>query len=307
MSNMKKIIIIISTLCAIKAMAQQDAQYSLYMYNALNVNPAYAGSTPGMTANLLYRYQWLGIEGAPKTLAANVNMRYGHEKLGTGITVVNDRIGLFNRNQIQLAQSYQLRMEKWILSFGLQGYLEQSSGAFANAQFSAMGTQDALFSNNISTTTINFGTGIYAYNNNFWIGYSMPHILKQQMSKETVNDFASTQSIHQYVTAGYLWNINPMWQVKPSFLMKMHQDAGIQTEMGAIGYYNKIFGAGISYRNKDSFIGLIEFQLGDYARLLYAYDKTTSALTGFTTGSHEIMLKFFLSNSYRGQVSPRLF
>ena len=60
--------------------------------------------------------------------------------------------------------------------------------------------------------------------------------------------------------------------------------------MGAIGYYNKIFGAGISYRNKDSFIGLIEFQLGDYARLLYAYDKTTSALTGFTTGSHEIML-----------------
>jgi type IX secretion system PorP/SprF family membrane protein len=307
MMQMKKIISMVMVLVVFKALSQQDAQYSLYMYNALNVNPAYAGSTAGTTASLLYRYQWLGIEGAPKTLAANLNMRYGKERLGTGISVINDRIGLFNRNQVQIAQSYQLRMEKWILSFGLQAYLDQSSGAFSNANFSSMGIQDAMFSSNITTTRINFGTGVYAYNNNFWFGYSMPHILKQQLTKETVNNFSSTQSIHQYVTAGYLWNINDTWQLKPSALVKMHQNTGVQTEMGAIAYYNKFLGAGVSYRNKDSFIGIVEFQMGNYARLLYAYDRTTSALGCFTTGSHEIMLKFFLSNSYRGQVSPRLF
>ena len=112
---MKRILSLIVCLHSLSLWAQQDAQYSLYMYNALNVNPAYAGSTPGMTANMLYRYQWLGIEGAPKTLAANFNTRYGQERLGTGVSIINDRIGLFNRNQIQIAQSYQLRMEKWIL------------------------------------------------------------------------------------------------------------------------------------------------------------------------------------------------
>jgi len=304
---MKRIISLIVCLHTLSLMAQQDAQYSLYMYNALNVNPAYAGSTPGMTANMLYRYQWVGIEGAPKTLAANFNTRYGQEKLGTGVSIINDRIGLFNRNQIQIAQSYQLRMEKWILSFGLQGHFEQSNANFANAQFSSLGTQDALINNNISTFNVNFGAGVYAYNNNFWFGYSMPHILAQKLSKENINNFSSTQTIHQYVTAGYIVKLNDAWQLKPSFLLKMQENVGVQPEFSTIAYYNEKIGAGISYRNKDSFIGIVEMQLGDYARLLYAYDKTTSALSGFTTGSHELMLKFFISNSYRGQVSPRLF
>jgi hypothetical protein len=90
-------------------------------------------------------------------------------------------------------------------------------------------------------------------------------------------------------------------------LVKMHEALTPSIDAGFMAYYGNVVGAGFSNRMNDAWIAMLEFQLGDYARLVYAFDYTSSSLKNYTNGTHELMIKFFLSSNYRGQVSPRLF
>jgi type IX secretion system PorP/SprF family membrane protein len=288
--------------------AQQDPQYSLYMFNGLALNPAYAGSSTGTIAGINYRTQWLGMEGAPKTATANIHMRYGQEKLGTGLLVSNDQIGLFKRNQMRLAQAYHLRFKKFIIGMGIQANYEQMSAGFANAHYNnGSGDADNAFLANQTFSTINFGAGLYVYNNKFWFGYSAPALMKQEWSKASLGSMSAYQSFHHFLTGGYVFIYGRKWTYKAMGLVKMHESLTPSIDAGFMAYYGNVVGAGFSNRMNDAWIAMLEFQLGDYARLVYAFDYTSSPLKNYTNGTHELMIKFYLSSNYRGQVSPRLF
>jgi type IX secretion system PorP/SprF family membrane protein len=290
-----------------QTLAQQDPMYSLYMFNGLTVNPAYAGSASGTVVNLHSRQQWVGMEGAPKTMSANLSTRYFRDQLGTGLNFYNDRIGVFNRNVLSLSQAYHLRLSKVIVSGGLQVSLEQWRANFSGANSSVDGVIDPTFQGNLAQSNLNIGAGVYVYNNRFWVGYSVPHLMKTQWSKTTTALTPAYQTVHQFASAGMVIPFHSRWEFKPSVLAKIQEKSGVNVEADAMVYYNRILGIGGGYRMGSAYIGLVEFQLGKYARLMYAYDRSQGSMEKFTYGSHEFMLKFFLSNNYRGQDSPRMF
>jgi type IX secretion system PorP/SprF family membrane protein len=309
---MKKASLIFFLVCSLQMLAQQDPQYSLYMFNGLSINPAYAGSDNGWVANLNYRYQWVGMEGAPRTMTANVSGRYAQDRLGTGLMVMNDQIGIFQRNHFSLSQAYHLRFTKMIASFGLRATYEQMSAGFAGASYSANqgagATPDAVFTSNQTYSNMNFGAGFYLHNNKFWVGYSAPSLMKKQWNElSTAATSGAYRSVQHLISAGYIFNYGKTWSYKTSMMLKKHEATNMMWEAGAMVYYSNVFGAGISRRGTDAWIGMMEFQIGNIARLMYAYDFTSSGLANYNSGTHELMLKFFISNQYRGQVSPRLF
>ena len=308
--EMKNSIVIIGLLLLMPVLswAQQDPQYSLYMFNGLALNPAYAGSSTGTIAGINYRTQWLGMDGAPRTTSANIHSRYGQEKLGTGLFVSNDQIGIFKRNQIRLAQAYHLRMKKFIVGMGIQANYEQMTAGFANAHYNnGTGDVDNAFLADQTFSNLNFGAGLYVYNNKFWFGYSAPALMKQDWSKASLGTMSAYQSFHHFVSGGYVFNYGRKWTYKAQGLIKLHESLTPSIDAGFMAYYGNVVGAGFSNRLNDAWIAMIEFQLGDYARLMYSFDYTSSPLKNYTNGTHELMIKFFLSSNYRGQVSPRLF
>ena len=288
--------------------AQQDPQYTMHMLNGMSIHPAYAGSLGGLSANVLYRNQWVGFDGAPKTISANAQMRYFRDQLGTGVSVFSDKIGVFNRSTMNVAQAYHLHINQLTLAFGIQASMEQFSAKLSEVNPVLIG--DDKFSGNISKSVLNFGTGLYLYNDKFWFGASIPHLLKSKWSSvDTSNPYLTN---HLFVSTGGVLDVGVV-QVKPSMMLKKSgimdkkSDSPMQFELGCSVYAMSKFGVGLNYRLKDAIIYLVEFQVNDAFKIAYGYDQTTSNLRSYSNGTHEILLRYSFNNGGKALSSPRLF
>lgn len=288
---------------SLNVFAQQDPQYSMHLLNGMSVHPGYAGSLGGISANVLYRNQWSGMDGAPKTISANAQMRYFKDQLGTGIQFFNDKIGLFNRASVSVAQAYHLRLDPLTVSFGLQTSYQQFSGNLADANPVDIG--DPSFLGNVSKSIFNFGAGVYAYSDKFWFGASMPYFLKSKWSDGvgTIDPFLAN---HWFVSGGGVLDVS-IFQIKPSMMIKKSSAAPVAFETGCSVYAFSKFGLGVNYRIKDALMFIGEFQINDNFRLAYGYEQTTSGLRSFNNGTHEILLRYNLNNGGKATSSPRLF
>jgi type IX secretion system PorP/SprF family membrane protein len=288
---------------SLNVFAQQDPQYSMHLLNGMSVHPGYAGSLGGISANVLYRNQWSGMDGAPKTISANAQMRYFKDQLGTGVQFFNDKIGLFNRASVSVAQAYHLRLDPLTVSFGLQTSYQQFSGNLADAN--PVDIADPSFLGNVSKSIFNFGAGVYAYSDKFWFGASMPYFLKSKWSDGigTIDPFLAN---HWFVSGGGVLDLS-IFQIKPSMMIKKSSAAPLAFETGCSVYAFSKFGLGVNYRIKDALMFIGEFQINDNFRLAYGYEQTTSGLRSFNNGTHEILLRYNLNNGGKATSSPRLF
>jgi type IX secretion system PorP/SprF family membrane protein len=288
--------------------AQQDPQYSMHMLNGMSIHPGYAGSLGGLSANVLYRNQWVGFDGAPKTISANAQLRYFRDQLGTGVSVFNDKIGVFNRSSMNIAQAYHVRLDMLTVSFGLQASLEQFSANLVDVNPVLIG--DDKFAGNIAKSIVNFGSGVYVYSDKFWFGASMPHFLKSKWSE--VDGSNSYLSNHLFLSTGGVLDLG-VAQLKPSMMLKKagvldrEVDAPFQMEFGCSVYAMSKFGLGFNYRLRDAIIYLAEFQINDNFKLAYGYDQTVSNLRGYSNGTHEILMRYSFNNGGKAISSPRLF
>ena len=288
---------------SLNVFAQQDPQYSMHLLNGMSVHPGYAGSLGGISANVLYRNQWSGMDGAPKTISANAQMRYFKDQLGTGIQFFNDKIGLFNRASVSVAQAYHLRLDPLTVSFGLQTSYQQFSGNLSEA--TPVDVTDPSFATNISKSIFNFGAGVYAYSDKFWFGASMPYFLKSKWSDGigTIDPFLAN---HWFVSGGGVLDVS-IFQIKPSMMIKKSSASPVAFETGCSVYAFSKFGLGVNYRIKDALMFIGEFQINDNFRLAYGYEQTTSGLRSFNNGTHEILLRYNMNNGGKATSSPRLF
>jgi len=290
------------------AIGQQDPQYSMHMLNGMSIHPAYAGSLGGLSANVLYRNQWVGFEGAPKTVSANAQLRYFRDQLGTGVSVFNDKIGVFNRSAFNVAQAYHLRIDQLTVAFGMQASFEQFAARLTDVNPVLIG--DDKFAGNISKSVMNFGAGLFVYSDKFWFGASMPHFLKSKW--EIVDGSNSYLSNHVFISGGGVLGIGVV-QVKPSMMLKKSAvwdktvNAPMQFEFGCSVYAMSKFGLGVNYRLGDAIIYLAEFQINDSFKVAYGYDQTTSNLRRYSSGTHEILLRYTFNNGGKAISSPRLF
>ena len=285
--------------------AQQEPQYTQYMYNPSQINPAYSGSMGYASVFGLYRTQWLGLDGAPKTANLGFHKPIENSKLGYGINILNDRIGPSELTYMNVDISYTLLFgEKSRLAFGLK-----VGGELINIDYSKLSQYnpgDALFQNNLNRFSPNIGAGIYYYTDNTYVGFSVPMLLNTAFYDEVAVSTANRRQ-NFYLTAGKVYDLNYNIKFKPALVTKIVSGAPLQLDLTANFLINEKFTAGIAYRMSAALSGLVGFQVTDQLFIGYGYDRETTRLSNFNSGSHELFLKFDLFNSHQKIETPRFF
>ena len=300
-----KILIFALMLTCYSGFAQQDAQYTQYMYNTININPAYAGSRGVMSVFGLHRTQWVGLDGAPTTNTFSLNTPISNSNLGVGFSLVNDRIGPTSDNTISADISYTIPMnEVYKLSFGVK-----ASGNIFNLDTDKLDPAQANdpnlqnFNNEFSP---NFGAGVYLHSDKLYLGLSVPNFM--QDSKYNDNEVAVFQErMNFYFIGGYVFDVSQSIKFKPAVLTKMVAGSPLQVDASANFLFFDKFMLGGAYRWDAAVSALAGFQVTDGLFIGYSYDMETTNLRRYNSGSHEVFLRFELFNKVSKMVSPRFF
>ncbi|WP_373518847.1 type IX secretion system membrane protein PorP/SprF [Pricia sp.] len=312
---MKKLILtLVLTITSFSGIkAQQDAQFTQYMYNAITVNPAYAGSRGVLSIAGLYRSQWIGLDGAPKTQTLNVHSPVS-ERVGLGLSIVNDEIGNGTNQETYFdgVFSYTIPLSRERrLSFGVKAgghLLNIDFNKLANfnqeAANSGLGNIDQKFSPN-------FGAGVYYHTESFYAGLSIPNFLNTKHFDDSASStsFLAEERLNFYMITGYVFNLNQRLKFKPAFLVKAVNGAPLQVDISTNFLLNNTFTLGAAYRWDAALSALFGFQINDKLLLGLAYDRETTALGGtrFNNGSFEILLRYELLTRYRKAMNTRFF
>jgi len=287
-----------------QAEAQQDPQYTQYMYNMNVINPAYAGLNEGLAINLLYRNQWSRLDGAPETFTLAVHSPVG-EKTGLGVSVIRDQLGPITETNAYADFSYTIPVStNFQLAFGVK-----AGATFHEIGLTSLELQDPgdpFFSENVSRTNPNIGTGAFLYSDNFYLGLSVPNLLNSVHLDETDLRFGS-ETNHYFVTSGYVFEPNENLKLKPSVLVKSAFEAPVSFDVNFNALFLNKFELGVSYRLDDSFSGIVGFQATPDLRIGYAYDAVTSEINNVAPASHEFVLSYNIIFNKRVLRSPRYF
>ena len=288
----------------IVSFAQQDAQFTQYMYNTINVNPAYAGSRGAMSIFALHRTQWVGLDGAPVTNTVSINTPINGSNLGLGVSLINDKIGPTQENAISADLSYTINTsETFKLSFGIK-----ATANLFNLDVTKLNPVDATDPTlqNYNKFTPNIGAGIYLHSDKAYVGFSIPNFIETQNYND--NQVAIyKQKINYYLMAGYVFNIGDEVKFKPALLTKMVQGAPLQVDVSGNFMFNQKFVVGIAYRWSAALSGMVGFQVSDGLYIGYGYDRETTNLKNYNSGSHEIFLRYELFNNIDKITTPRFF
>jgi type IX secretion system PorP/SprF family membrane protein len=302
---MKKLYIILVFLFALQMQAQQDPQYTQYMYNMNVINPAYAGSYDGVAIGLLYRSQWVGLDGSPNTATFDISSPVG-KRVGVGLSFINDEIGPVIENNLYADFSYTLP---------LGGENKLAFGIKAGATFHDIGLvdleatdpNDPLLKDNINQATPNVGAGVYLYQpNKYYVSLSMPNMLKSVHLNENGYKIGS-ETLHVFAAAGYVFSLSDNVKLKPSTMVRMAVDAPVSFDVNANVFMYDLVEVGVGYRLEDSFSAMVNFLITPNLRIGYAYDMIVSDLDVATNASHEIFINFDIPLLKKVSRSPRYF
>lgn len=308
---MKKILLIsIFSLFAGGIMAQQTPMFTQFFCNTLFQNPAYAGSRDGLVANMIYRNQWVGFDGAPKTLGFSVHTPIFRETSGVGLSLFHDKIGISDYKSLQLSYAYRIDFGKnRRLAMGLSGeviryqMLWQESTPFDQFDSRIPYTNNDLF-------MPNFTAGIYFDTEKFYVGVSVPQMIENKLdfdSNAVNTESAAKQKRHYYAMGGALIPINEEILLKPATLLKYTPNAPLGADLNVSAIFKNTILLGATYRTGDSFDFIVEFFFKNRFCIGYAYDITLTKLHHYNNGTHEILLSVDFGKKPRGLDHPRYF
>lgn len=291
-----------------QVLAQQDAQYTQYMYNTVSVNPGYAGSRGHLSAALLHRSQWIGLDGAPKTQTFNVHSPVGYRGVGLGLSLVNDKIGPTSETYIDIDFSYTVyTSSEGRLSFGLK-----ASGHLLDIRYSELNQiapDNDLQSDIDNQFSPNFGAGIYYHTENFYAGVSIPRFLETKHFKSGPTPSTAKEQMNFYLITGYVWDLSDNLKFKPSLLTKVVQGAPLQVDLSANFMLNEKFILGAAYRWDAAFSGMFGFNVSNKFLIGMAYDREITELGNalYNDGSFEVIFRYDFISTKGNLKSPRFF
>lgn len=285
--------------------AQQDAQFTQYMYNTVNVNPAYAGSRGALSIFGLHRTQWVGVDGAPTTNAVSMNTPINDSNLGIGASFVSDKIGPTKENAISVDVSYTVQTsETFKLSFGVKG-----TGNFFNLDATKLtfAEQETVEAQKLNKFTPNVGAGVYFHSDKMYVGLSVPNFITNKQKFDDTNKVAYQEKMSYYLIAGYVFDLSPNTKFKPALMTKAVSGAPLQADIsGNFMFFDKLV-LGAAYRWDAAVSGMAGFQITDGLFIGYAYDYDTTDLNNYSKGSHEVFLRYELFSNFNKIISPRFF
>ncbi len=279
------------------ANAQQRPLQSLYMFDPLLVNPAYAGTHVQLSGTAIYRNQWVNFDGAPKTFTGTVHSGFRKARVGLGLIFSNDQIGVHSDNSVFGVYSYKIpvsrRKNGGVISMGLQaGFNVLKSDYFKT------NPRDGAEVGVISKFNPNFGAGVFYRGNNIYAGLSVPHIVNNKIidiidvEADTTFNTSGRQQRYYYLMGGFSRKISEVVKWMPSTLIRIQHNAPLSFDINNMLILYDVVGLGFSYRLNDSVIGLFELQINENFHVGYAYDITTSDIRLYSNGSHEIMINY---------------
>ncbi|WP_353168546.1 type IX secretion system membrane protein PorP/SprF [Flavobacterium sp.] len=300
------LIVTIGLLNTTNSVAQQDAQFTQYMYNTINVNPAYAGSRGVMSVFGVYRAQWVGLEGAPTTSAASIHSPIDNSRVGLGLSLSKDEIGISDRKTVSTDFSYTINTtDDYKLSFGIKG-----SASLLNVDYTKLNKydkNDPKFQNNIDNQfSPNIGAGVYYHSDKLYAGVSVPFILETKHFDDNTNSVAK-DALHYYFIGGYVFDVSETTKFKPAFLVKSVKGAPLQADVTANFMFFDKFVLGAAWRWSASASALAGFQIDSNWFVGYTYDSDSTKLANYNSGSHEIFLRYEFKGKQEKIISPRFF
>ena len=299
--------------------AQQDPSYSMYMFNGLFLNPAYAGSREVLNVMGIVRDQWVGIDGAPKTANISVNSPLRRDQYALGLVISDDKIGLSNTLNFSPSFAYRLRIKQSRLCFGVSASFAYYNQNNTNAELVQTGA-DAAYAGNQNLFVPNFGFGIYAYGKRYFVGLSAPHLLPSSLKDKTTEVIGNTPDAKMYnayvLTAGYVIGKDPaIVKFRPTILLKYQQ--GLPHNIPQIDispallFIDRLW-LGVTYRTGGdySYIGqaiipFLQVKVTPQLEIGYSYDAELTALKHYTSGTHELMIGYDFWYDKKRFVTPR--
>ncbi len=277
-----------------KGFSQKEPQYTQYMYNIGSFNPAYVGTVQSPEISGLYRAQWLDIPGSPRTIRLGTNIPFANEKSGLGFNIISDQLGPSTQTYVELAYSYQFNVsENTKLSFGMD-----AGGSFLNVDFSKGDFENPgepiLGRDNISKFYPTVGAGLFLYEDDIWyMGVSIPNFLTDGIYNDDVATIIEDKIQFNFI-GGYVFDLSETLKFKPAFLINYINGAPLNTNLSTNFLFNDKFTLGASYRFGNAISALAGFHITNGTFIGYSYDYNTQPLGEFSSGSHEVILKFYL-------------
>jgi len=288
-------------LLSVSSKAQQLPQFTQYMYNAISINPAYAGSREALNVTALHRNQWAGLEGNPKTSTLSIHSPLKNEKVGVGFSYIRDELGDESSNYIYGDFSYSVQVNREVkMSFGLKA-------GFTNYTLNNPDANDAFFNSEFNSWNPNIGAGFFIGSNKWYTGISVPRILTTDLNQ---GEFEALERNSYYAVGGLVINISETTKFKPTFITKFTNGAKATYDITGNFLFNEKFwiGASIRFNDTSNFGAMMDYQVSKDIRIGYAYDLPTSTISPYTGGTHEMILIYEFKKKAKGPVkSPRYF
>lgn len=291
---------------ALNTKAQQETQNSFYMFNSSLLNPAYAGSRDALSLIADARLQWVNWDGAPRTNCFTLHTPLVIESVGLGLNVLNDKIGASTRNSAFADFSYRIRLNKNNdrLAFGLRAGCD-----IINNNFGALKVNDntdpIIAQNSFTKVLPNTGAGIYVYGKRYFAGVTAPKVIANKTSD--LANFASKEALHIYFIGGYVFKLNSLWDLKPGVAVRYTKNAPLSIDGNLSLFFNQKIWFGVMYRHGAAAGANVMYQLNNTFRIGYAYDYSTTNMTKYTSGTHEVLLGFDFYKKTEAVRSPRYF
>ena len=302
---MKIFLILFGLIISVTSLAQQDALFSQYMFNPFAINPAYAGSRSSISAVVLHRSQWIGVDGAPLTQTFSIHTPSGEKGMAYGINLVHDQIGPVRNFWGAFTGAYHVKMKSAKLSFALR------AGMFnASLQRNLLTFEDPTdqFNQTGKTSSLipSFDFGAYYYRDRFYAGLAINHITKHNFNFSNY-PIDSDLFLHRHFMAmvGGVIKVKPNLLLKPSLLFRYAEGSIPSLDINLSALIKQFWWIGASFRNMNSLVFLTEFNITDYLRAGYSFDLTLNKLRKYNSGSHEIFIGFDFSTGKSKNISPR--
>ncbi|MEK7254433.1 MAG: type IX secretion system membrane protein PorP/SprF [Bacteroidota bacterium] len=315
---MKRILLhLILALLPTLAFSQQDVIFSQFMFKKAVINPGYVGTSGHPHFTFIHRQQWVGLEGSPITQAFSFETPLFAERVGVGISLINDNIGYFNSSLVNMQYAYRIDTEYGGLGLGLQGTLKRF---YANWDASrTIHDGDPILGEDAEVTPIfNVGFGAYFEAKRWYLGVSVPYFLKKGLREQNqglLSDISGGESPHYYLVGGLLFDLSRNVKLRPAWLVKFVKNAPLNSDLNlSLGLKDKLW-FGVTYRWGTSFVPggggaidfLVNYQISQRLRAGMAYDYALSELAQTNGGTYEIMLEYSIIRDGKGVRNPRFF
>ncbi len=296
MNDLRHLLLVVLVACTFSSTAQQLPQLTQYQFNDYVVNPAVAGSRPFFELRTAHRYQWVGIQDAPRTFTFSGSSPIG-EKMGVGGYLFTDIVGPTRRTGFQLSYAYHLRLTDDIkLSLAVSAGLLQFLIDGSKIQFHD--PSDPVLDNQLRGDLMpDAKFAFYLYGKRFWFGATAPQLFHNKVYFLDPSATLSRMEDHYYVTGGYRIPLGTDWRIEPSFLLKYTTPVPVKLDLTATIRYKDTFWIGAGYRTNDAYSAMVGYWLKKTFQFGYSYDIITSNLRNYSTGSHEVMLAITLGRT----------